>query len=247
MALKGHIPMKRQAGTSRIVSWGGYLALTLLLALPLSVLSVRAGLWQQGLLLYALCSVGAALLLAIFVGCMILPRFSAWRRHLAIRCLTVLPGALLFLSLLMGRGDYPVIHDITTDLVNPPVFTQALKIRGESDNSLKIDSDTLQLQHSAYPDLKTGHSTLDLTNAFTRATSVAREMGWEITLSDPQAGIIEAVATTRIMAFKDDIVIRIKPDKTGTQLDLRSASRVGQSDLGANARRIGEFMRRYEP
>ncbi len=238
--------MEEKADTSKIVVWGGYLALTLLLALALSVLSVRAGMWQQGLVLYALCCVGAAALLAVFAICMALPGFSSWRRQLAVRSLVVLPGTLLFVSLLMTRGDYPVIHDITTDVIDPPAFTQTLKIRDKSANSLAINADTLHLQQTAYPDIKTGHSTMNSAQAFEQATSVAKKMGWEITLSDPEAGVIEAVATTTVMAFKDDIIIRLKPAESGTLIDLRSASRVGQSDLGANARRIREFMRRFK-
>ena len=242
--IEGHT-MEEQAGTSKIVIWGGYIALTLLLMLALSVFSVRAGMWQQGLVLYALCCVGAAALLAVFVICMALPGFSVWRRQLAVRSLIVLPGALLFASLLMTSGDYPTIHDITTDVVNPPEFTQALNIRDKSANSLEINADTIKLQTAAYPDLQTSHSTLDFKEAFIRATSVIEDLGWEITLSDPEAGLIEAVATTTVMAFRDDIVIRIKTAAGGTLIDLRSASRVGQSDLGANARRIRDFLRRY--
>jgi len=234
-----------QVKAPKIVYWGGYLALTLLLALVISVFSVRAGLWQQGLLLYAVCCLGAALLVGVFTICMALPGFSPWRRHLVIRSLAVLPGTLLFLSLLMSRGDYPEIHDITTDVLSPPVFTQALKIRDKTANSLAISTDTIQLQEAAYPDLKTSHTTLSLNQAFAQATSVAESMGWEITLSDSEAGLIEAVATTTVMAFKDDIIIRLVPTEDGTLIDLRSASRVGQSDLGANAKRIREYMLRF--
>ncbi|MBE9538806.1 MAG: DUF1499 domain-containing protein [Proteobacteria bacterium] len=239
--------MSEQANSSKLVNWGGYLALTFLLGLVLSILSVRGGLWQQGLLLYAVCCLGAALLLAILLICTALPGFSPWRRDLLLRCLAVLPGSILFISALMTRGDYPVIHDITTDVMNPPVFTQALVIRDKSANSLDINQETIQLQIAAYPGVQTRHSTLDFMQAFKHATTTAESMGWEITLSDSAAGIIEAVATTSIMAFKDDIVIRLmRGAENGTVIDLRSASRVGQSDLGANARRIREFMRRYK-
>ena len=239
--------MEEQVQTSKIVNWGGYLALTLLVALVISVISVRAGMWQQGLVLYALCCVGSAGVLTVLAFCMALPGFSPWRRQLLIRSLAVLPGTLLFLSVLSTRGDYPVIHDITTDTINPPSFTQALKIRDKSANPLALNEETIQLQQDAYPDIKTGHSTLISTEAFSQATAVVNKMGWEITLSDPDAGLIEAVATTAIMAFKDDIAIRLTPTEGGTLVDLRSASRVGQSDLGANAGRIREFMRLYNP
>jgi uncharacterized protein (DUF1499 family) len=237
--------MEEQVQTSKIVNWGGYLAVTLLLTLVVSVMSVRAGMWQQGLVLYALSALGAAGVLAVLAFCMALPGFSPWRRHLLIRIVAVLPGTLLFLSILSTRGDYPVIHDITTDLTNPPIFTHALKIRGKSANPLALNEQTIQSQQDAYPDIKTGHSTLNSAEAFGQATAVVNEMGWEITLSDPDAGLIEAVATTAIMAFKDDIAIRLTATEGGTLIDLRSVSRVGKSDLGANAGRIREFMRLY--
>lgn len=238
--------MEKPAITSKIIIWGGYLALTFLLGLALSVLIVRAGQWQQGLLLYALCCAGSAVLLAVFLITMAVPGFYTQRRHLLLRALAVLPGGILFLILLMTRGDYPVIHDVTTDVVNPPVFTRALQIRDDSANSLELSAQTLATQQAAYPDLKTTHSTLDFDQAFAHATRVAEELGWEITHSDPEAGTIEAVATTTIMAFKDDIVIRLQRSDSGTLIDLRSASRVGQSDLGANASRIRTFLGRYK-
>ena len=70
----------------------------------------------------------------------------------------------------------------------------------------------------------------------------AREMGWEIVASDPEAGLIEATATTAVMNFKDDIAIRITETDTGAAVDVRSVSRVGISDLGANANRIRTYL-----
>ena len=63
---------------------------------------------------------------------------------------------------------------------------------------------------------------------------------------DLNAGTIEAVDTTAIMGFKDDVVIRINTNAEGTLVDLRSVSRVGVSDLGANAARIREFLQAYQ-
>ena len=81
--------------------------------------------------------------------------------------------------------------------------------------------------------------------AFARALEVARAMGWEIYHQDRNAGVIEAVDSTRIMAFKDDVVIRLQAAGEGTRIDLRSVSRVGRSDLGANAERIRAFTRAF--
>ena len=229
----------------KIVRWSGYLTLTLVLGLILSVLCVRAGLWHQGLLLYALCCLGSTGLLSLFAVALTLRGFTSWRGQLLLRSLAVIPGTFLLLSLLISRGDYPAIHDITTDTVNPPVFTHAHSIRNEAANSLKISAETMQLQRAAYPDIRTNHSTLNFSEAFAQAISVAQKMGWETTFSDANAGLIEAVDSTTIMAFKDDIIIRLRHFEHGTLVDLRSASRVGQNDLGANAKRIQKFMHRF--
>ena len=79
--------------------------------------------------------------------------------------------------------------------------------------------------------------------AFERAERAARSMGWQIVAAKPDALRIEATDTTLMFGFKDDIVIRIRPAAGGSRVDMRSVSRVGRSDLGANARRIREFMR----
>ena len=75
-----------------------------------------------------------------------------------------------------------------------------------------------------------------------RAIDAARSLGWEVTASDAPSGRIEAIATTSWWGFKDDVVIRVRPEGTGSRVDVRSVSRVGVSDLGANAKRVREFL-----
>ena len=224
-----------------LVNWLGYIILALLLALPAAVLTVRSGAWQQGLLLYAIACAGAALALLLAVLLMVLPRFAPWRKGLAGRALLALPGTLLLLSLL-GAGQYPRIHDISTDLQDPPVFTAAGQQRGPDSNGLESDPATMELQARAYPDLQTLRTSLDYDDMFDGAVRLATDMGWDIYLQDRNAGIIEAVDTTTVMGFKDDIVIRIRTNAEGTLVDLRSVSRVGVGDLGANANRIKAFI-----
>ena len=161
---------------------------------------------------------------------------------MARRALFTLPGAVLLLTLLAGRGDYPPIHDITTDTEDPPVFTAATERRGESSNSLEIVAETLSAQQAAYPDLGTIRTQEPIEAAFERAAATARALGWEIYREDLNAGVIEAVDTTLIMGFKDDVVIRLRTNAEGTLVDLRSVSRVGIGDLGANAKRIRQFQ-----
>ncbi|MDX1580549.1 MAG: DUF1499 domain-containing protein, partial [Alphaproteobacteria bacterium] len=75
-----------------------------------------------------------------------------------------------------------------------------------------------------------------------KAAEVVRDKGWEIADISAAAGRIEATATTLFFGFKDDVVIRVRASDGQTQVDMRSASRVGLSDLGANAARIEDFM-----
>ena len=78
--------------------------------------------------------------------------------------------------------------------------------------------------------------------AFDRALTAARAMGWEIVASDPAQGRIEGTATTFWFGFKDDIVVRVGADGSGSRVDVRSLSRIGKSDVGANARRIRDYL-----
>jgi uncharacterized protein (DUF1499 family) len=234
--------MPQATQPSPLVNWIGYLAITLLLVLPLSVLTVRSGAWQQGLLLYALSCLGSLLLLALAGFLLLIPKYKERRGAIGLRMLAALPGSVLLVSLMAGRGDYPPIHDITTDTGDPPRFVTAEKQRGEGTNPLDIKADTIAAQREAYPDIQTLMTDLPIDQAFDRAVSVAGELGWEIYHQDRSAGVIEAVDTTTIMAFKDDVVIRLRTNADGTLVDMRSVSRVGIGDIGANASRIRAFQ-----
>ena len=104
----------------------------------------------------------------------------------------------------------------------------------------------IRQQEEAYPDLNTLVSPLSTDEAYNRALQVATNLGWDIYHQDSNTGVIEAVDTTSIMGFKDDIVIRVRSSAQGTLLDLRSVSRVGEGDLGANAKRIRAFRDAFQ-
>ncbi len=231
---------------SRLVNWIGYLAICFFVTIPLAVLTVRAGVWQQGLLLYALSCLGSVIILLLAVVVSFLPKYAPWRTNIRLRALFTVPGTLLLLSLLGGGGDYPAIHDITTDTQDPPAFTEAIKLRGNDSNTLTLKPETIEAQQAAYPDLQTVLTTDSIEQVFKKAMASANELGWDVYREDLNDGFIEAVDTTAIMGFKDDIVIRLRTNVNGTLMDLRSVSRVGVSDLGANAARIREFIAVYE-
>ena len=80
-------------------------------------------------------------------------------------------------------------------------------------------------------------------DVFAAAERIARARGWNIVTSDASAGILEATHTSPWWGFKDDVAVRIREaEGNTTRVDMRSISRVGGSDLGANARRITAFL-----
>ena len=131
--------------------------------------------------------------------------------------------------------SFPPINDVTSNPLDPPQFEVAnvdkFLSRGSIDGSLR-----------EYGDVKTLSSSLALTEAFDVALEIANARGWEILLSNRDKGSIEITDTTFWFGFKDDVVIRIQPGEPGSRIDLRSVSRVGQSDLGTNSRRILRFF-----
>jgi uncharacterized protein (DUF1499 family) len=144
----------------------------------------------------------------------------------------------------INTARHSPIHDVSTDTVNPPQYVAVLPLRAaaKAANSTDYDSKTAQLQKETYPDIGPLHLDAPPAQAFDRALAAARGMGWEIDASDPAQGRIEATATTFWFGFKDDVVVRIAAEGTGSRLDVRSLSRIGKSDVGANARRIRDYL-----
>jgi uncharacterized protein (DUF1499 family) len=141
----------------------------------------------------------------------------------------------------------PFIHDITTDLEHPPEFVDVVPLRAGAPNPVEHPGEeTAAQQREGYPDIRPLELDLAPAPAFDRALATARAQGWEIVAAVPSEGRIEATATTFWFGFKDDVVIRITPAESGSRLDIRSKSRVGRSDVGANAARIRAFTRDFE-
>ena len=137
----------------------------------------------------------------------------------------------------------PSINDITTDTTNPPAFVAIVPLRASSGVPTTYPgADTAARQHSAYPDIKTLELAVPPDAAFARALGTAISYGWEIVARDPASGRIEATATTPWFGFRDDVVIRVMPAPGGSRVDVRSLSRVGKGDLGANAKRVRAYI-----
>ena len=151
-----------------------------------------------------------------------------------------------------AAGDVPPIHDITTDTANPPPFVAIKALRADAPNGFEYGASEAwpaeklgQATHEAYPGLQSIISELSVVEAVDRAEATLVEMGLEIVEVDKPAGIVEATATTFWFGFKDDMVVRIVEEGEGSRIDLRSMSRVGQGDVGANAARIAVFIAQF--
>ena len=136
----------------------------------------------------------------------------------------------------------PPIHDVTTDLENPPTFVAVVPLRADTPNSLDRPPLLAEQQRKAYPDLAPVTLPASQDQVFDRALAVAQDLGWRIVTADKAAGRIEATDTTRWFGFEDDVVVRLTPWGSGTRVDVRSVSRVGRGDAGTNARRIREYL-----
>ena len=140
----------------------------------------------------------------------------------------------------------PPIHDVSTDRRDPPMFVAAARLRGDDANPLDYTEAVAERQVAGYPEMGTLRTALRPGESFDRAVQVAEELGWRIVAEDRGAGRLEATATTFWFGFTDDVAVRIRRAEDGGSLvDLRSASRVGESDLGANAARIERFLVRF--
>lgn len=141
----------------------------------------------------------------------------------------------------------PPIHDISTDLVDPPAFVAVAPLRAGAPNPVEYaGEETAAQQRAAYPDIQSMRFDIDAMTIFRAAEHTVEKMGWDLVATDENAGRIEATASTRWFGFKDDVVIRIRSHGDSAIVDIRSKSRLGRSDVGANAKRIRRFSRLLE-
>jgi uncharacterized protein (DUF1499 family) len=184
--------------------------------------------------------------LLVAVTTLLRGRVAPGRRRavMAAAALAAVTGLGPLLIVASGIG-LPAIHDITTDLDDPPRFEAVVPLRADAPNSLEHGGQAVaDAQRAAYPDIETLVLGQPPDRIVELAHDVARELGWEIVAVDPEAGRVEATATTLWFGFKDDVVVRVRPGQTGATVDVRSISRVGGGDLGANAARVRAFLER---
>jgi len=222
-------------------------ALVALALLALSGVGVRAGLWTfpTGFILLRVAFWLGLSASAVAVGLLIF----APRAVPSLVAALVIGGVVAIVPWNQRRTvkSLPFIHDVTTDLVDPPAFQAVLPLRADAKNPAEYGGEeTAAKQREGYPDIRPMVLTGDVGAAFHRVRTAAEGTGWEIVAVDSTAGRIEATATTFWFGFKDDVVLRVRPAGAGAVLDMRSLSRVGGSDVGANAARIRTFFAAVE-
>lgn len=175
--------------------------------------------------------------------------YALWRKPhgrftsvLAISAVVGLFSFYLPFSQWQTAKSVPPIHDISTDLDNPPEFIAVLPLRKDAPNPPEYaGEETAKQQREAYPNIQPLIVDKPREAVFEAALSVVSNQGWALAGAEVPSRI-EATDTTLWFGFKDDIVIRIQPHEDGSRVDVRSKSRLGKSDVGANAQRIKVFM-----
>lgn len=232
---------------SKLLRWCQRLAIGLLLLAPFSVASVRFEMFHfaVGLGLFALACLGSLLVLVVLLIAMALKRYRGERIYALTSALATLPPVLVIAAVGSSAGDYPAIHDIATNWENPPEFIVGKLVRKDHHNTLDIKPDTVAIQLDAYPDIKTIESEMTTRQAFMVTEDTVDSMGWNVYNNDFRKGLIEASVTSSWFGFVDDIVVQVRRRPGGTFIELRSISRVGRGDLGANAARIRAFRDKF--
>lgn len=187
---------------------------------------------------------GALGLAALLTGVVALVRrgLSAAVANLALGALAV--GTLLALAL--PSRSFPRINDITTDPANPPTFVAAATLAENQARDLSYPADFAAQQQAGYPGLAPLALAMPPEEAFAKVVATARATAdWRLLREDPATRAVEGVATSRLFRFQDDFVIEVRAAETGGSLvQMRSKSRDGRGDMGANAARIEAFFAR---
>jgi uncharacterized protein (DUF1499 family) len=235
---------------SRLAVWSGRFGLFALAVAALSVIILRSGILEIG---PALATFAAAL---IFAALAVLVAFAAfvviWRQGLPGLRSAILG---LFLGLLLlAYPSYlgyratvlPAISDIATDPDNPPRFDVLARLRPRGRNDYPGKT-TAERQRAAYPDIVPLQLNVPPKTAYDVTLALITKRKWRVVDPKPPApgrrdGVIEAVAQTLIMGFRDDVVVRVSPLGQGSRVDVRSASRYGVHDFGANASRVRALL-----
>ncbi len=216
-------------------------------ALALAGFGYRWGMWgfpTAFIIFRVVVFVGGAAGVLALAGLVTALAGRRWPTAMLAAAAVVIAGVTVAVPLSFSRqaAAVPPIHDITTDTAHPPPFVALRQARASAPNGADYGGPAVAAQQErAYAHLAPLRFPAAVEPVFAAVVKAARASGWEVAAAVPGEGRLEATATTPWFGFKDDVVVRVVPDGGGTKVDVRSASRVGRSDLGVNARRIRAF------
>src|SRR3954451_21512138 len=237
---------------SSLASWARNLAVFSVVAVLVSIIIVRFGFLEIKSALATFFGALACAALSILVG---LAAFVAiWQN--GTRGMSRILLALLIDAVVLAYPAYlglqyrklPAIHDITTDPIDPPKFEALARLRtGEGANTaVYAGLYSAEQQRLNYPDIETVELEVPAQRAYEVTLALVTKRKWRVVDERPpqarREGHIEAIAQTLIMGFREDVSIRIKPDGEDSRVDIRSASRYFDSDLGSNAARVTKLI-----
>ncbi len=252
---------------SRLAVWARRIALFSLAATVLSIIVVRSGALE---IVPALSTFAGALMLAVVaivlaVSALIVIWFEGIAGMKQALAALVIGVALIAYPAYLGikASRLPAIYDITTDPIDPPRFDAIARLRPRDANPITYEGlYAAEQQHAAYSDIEPDLTDSTAQEAYDAALKVITKRKWRIVDARPpqggqpaapnvrnpaaatagREGIIEAIARTPIMGFRDDVVVRIRATSDGARIDVRSASRYGRHDFGANAARVRNLI-----
>jgi hypothetical protein len=256
---------------SRLAVWARRIALFSLAATLIAVIIVRSGALDivpaLSTLAGALVLACVAILLALGAGVVIWRDGIGGGRYAVVALLIGL--ALIAYPLYLGIKAYqlPAIYDISTDPIDPPQFDAIARLRPRDANPIAYAGlYTAEQQRAAYSDIEPDDTTATPQEAYDAAMKVITKRRWRVVDARPpqgtpaqgaaprqgegrtapgatvRDGLIEAVARTPILGFRDDVVVRVRATLDGARIDVRSASRYGRHDLGTNAKRVRNLI-----
>jgi uncharacterized protein (DUF1499 family) len=234
-------------------------AVALALAIVAAGPGTRFALWDYGTGLQIIRTVALPVLIAAglsaaaFVISLIAVREVALMAFLA----AVMAGTAGYVPIKMKAlfEANPIIHDITTDFNNPPPIIMGARFERKNpagyvgaEKAPGGETTIAEAQREAFPDIKPLllDGSVDVNAEKVRRVIAAMGMAILSDTSSEDGQLIEATYTSAWFGFIDDFVVRLQPDGAKTRIDVRSKSRVGTSDLGANARRVQEFFEKLQ-
>ncbi|MDB5433053.1 MAG: fatty-acyl-CoA synthase [Caulobacter sp.] len=203
--------------------------------------------WAPAIALVSLAASLMGVLIALFAGW-----GKLWGRALLALLVSVATLA-AYWTVSAGTAHLPPIHEVATDWADPLTFSAAtLKARADSGATAAVEPDPiLPIGSEAYAGRRVAEVNAETcpgaqpvllseapAQAFAAARAALAGAGMAVTTQDAGSGRLEAVATTPLYGFKDDVAVRIKSAPEGSRVDIRSTSRVGVGDLGQNCRRV---------